>query len=440
MREYKLGDRVLVLKPKPKHKLDLAWDGPYTIAQKVSNVNYLVTINAEGEQCKLYHVNMLKPYFDRGNLVLLARTSEGNEYNLSGWGKINSGSTVGEVKLAPSLTQEQVTQLKVILMQFQTIFSNLPGKTNLYQHRIDTGEASPIAVPPYRVTGPNAAHIKREVEEMLDLGLIVPSESAWAAPVVLVPKPDNTLRFCVDYRRLNKVTTPDVYPMLRIDELVETIGAANYITTLDLRKGYWQVAMSPADQHKTAIVTKEGLFEFTVLPFGLRNAPSSFQRLIDKMLMGLRDFSLAYLDDIAIFSPNWRDHIRHIATVFQRIKDSGLTVKAAKCQFAMTQVKYLGHVIGGGNIRANWGKVQAITDWPRPSSKKEVRAFLGVVGYYRRHIPSFSTVAAPLCECLKKKNSDPIIWSPECQEAFNKLKRVLTTEPILKLIWARRNR
>lgn len=191
-----------------------------------------------------------------------------------------------------------------------------------------------------------------------------------------------TLSFWVDYRKLNKVTTPDVYPMTRIDELLEIIGPANYITTLDLTKGSWQVATSPADQHKTAFATKEGLFEFTVLPFGLRNVPSSFQRLSAKMLIVLKDFSLAYLDDIAIFSPMWRDHMRHITIASQRLKDSGQTVKAAKFQFAMTQVKYLGHVVGAGNIKGNWGKAQAITDWPRPSSKKEVRAFLGVVDIY----------------------------------------------------------
>ncbi|CAM4708791.1 unnamed protein product [Caretta caretta] len=177
---------------------------------------------------------------------------------------------------------------------------------------------------------------------MLQMGVIRPSGSAWASPVVLVPKPDGEIRFCVDYRKLNAVTRPDNYPMPRTDELLEKLGRAQFISTLDLTKGYWQVPLDESAKERSAFTTHLGLYESNVLPFGLRNAPATFQRLVDGLLAGLGEYAVAYLDDVAIFSDSWADHLEHLQKVLERIREAGLTVKAKKCQIGLNRVTNLG--------------------------------------------------------------------------------------------------
>ncbi|CAM5075851.1 unnamed protein product [Natator depressus] len=215
---------------------------------------------------------------------------------------------------------------------------------------------------------------------MLQMGVISSSGSAWASPVVLVPKPDREIRFCVDYHKLN-VTRPDNYPMPRTDELLEKLGRAQFISTLDLTKGYWQVPLDESAKERSVFTSHLGLYEFNVLPFGLRNAPATFQRLVDGLLAGLGEYAVAYLDDVAIFLDSWADHLEHLQKVLERIREAGLTVKAKKCQIGLNRVTYLGHQVGQGTISPLQGKVDAIQKWPVPKSKKQVQSFLGLVGY-----------------------------------------------------------
>ncbi|CAM4454914.1 unnamed protein product [Lepidochelys kempii] len=199
---------------------------------------------------------------------------------------------------------------------------------------------------------------------MLQMGVIRPSESAWASPVVLVPKPDGEIRFCVDYRKLNAVTRPDNYPMPRTDELLEKLGRAQFISTLDLTKGYWQVPLDESAKERSAFITHLGLYEFNVLPFGLRNAPATFQRLVDGLLAGLGEYAVAYLDDVAIFSDSWADHLEHLQKVLERIREAGLTVKAKKCQIGLNRVTYLGHQVGKSCVTCQIHDKTAVTCTP----------------------------------------------------------------------------
>ncbi|CAM4652378.1 unnamed protein product [Caretta caretta] len=195
---------------------------------------------------------------------------------------------------------------------------------------------------------------------MLQMGVIHPSGSAWASPVVLVPKPDGELCFCVDYHKLNAVTRPDNYPMPRTDELLEKLGWAQFSSTLDLTKGYWQVQLDESAKERSAFITHVGLYEFNVLPFGLRNAPATFQKLVDGLLAGLGEHAVTYLDDVAIFLDSWTEHLEHLQKVFERIREGGLTVKAKKCQIGLNRVTYLGHQVGPGTINPLQAKVDAI--------------------------------------------------------------------------------
>ncbi|KYO38141.1 nectin-3 isoform B [Alligator mississippiensis] len=256
--------------------------------------------------------------------------------------------------------------------------------------------------------------------------------SLWASPVVLVQKQDGSIRFCIDYRKLNAITTPDAYRMPRMDTLLDRLGPAKVISTLDLSKGFWQLALDPDAIAESAFTTPVELYEFTVLPFSMHNSPASFQRLINNLLQGCEQFAMAYIDDIAIFSQDFESHLIHLTTMLGKIKQAGLTVKAKKCQWALSEVVYLGHRVGGGHIAPLWDKIKAIRDWLPPQTKKQVRAFLGLAGYYRRFVPGFRATAAPLHELTEKGSPDPVVWKQGCQEAFDTLKAALIKQPILK--------
>ncbi|CAM4722355.1 unnamed protein product [Lepidochelys kempii] len=339
---------------------------------------------------------------------------------------------VEEVNLSMTLGRMQRQQIQELCTSCAPTFSATPGLTERAYHSIDTGNAHPIRVQPYRVSPQAKTAIEREIQDMLQMGVIRPSESAWASPVVLVPKPDGEIRFCVDYRKLNAVTRPDNYPMPRTDELLEKLGRAQFISTLDLTKGYWQVPLDESAKERSAFITHLGLYEFNVLPFGLRNAPATFQRLVDGLLAGLGEYAVAYLDDVAIFSDSWADHLEHLQKVLERIREAGLTVKAKKCQIGLNRVTYLGHQVGQGTISPLQAKVDAIQKWPVPKSKKQVQSFLGLAGYYRRFVPHYSQIAAPLTDLTKKKQPNAVQWTGKCQKAFNKLKATLMSDPVLR--------
>ena len=251
--------------------------------------------------------------------------------------------------------------------------------------------------------------------------MITPSNSPWASPVVLVRKKDGSLRFCIDYRSLNLATKSDTFPLPRIDDLLDQLGNAKYFSTLDLAVGYWQVQMHPDLGEKTAFVTHQELYEFTVMPFGLKNAPAVFQWFMNKVFMGLnpengRDFVAVYLDDVIIFSDTFEDHLAHLKQVLQCFSAAGLKLKPSKCHFICQTVEYLGHTITPKGISPNNSRVVAIQNFPFPTSVKEVRQLVGLASYYRRFINGFARIAQPLHQ-LTQKNAH-FNWSSDCQQSF----------------------
>uniref|UniRef100_A0A803TGK0 Gypsy retrotransposon integrase-like protein 1 n=1 Tax=Anolis carolinensis TaxID=28377 RepID=A0A803TGK0_ANOCA len=430
-RDFNVGDEVLFLTPNKNNKLQIDWTGPWRIVRKQNHVNCDILDERLGIE-KRVHVNRIKPYVNRSANVYCI-VSEEDTGPFSFWeGNREIHRNLDKVTINSDLSPSQQREVKGILAKYKVMFSDLPGRVQGVQHKICTGDAAPIASPPYRVTGKISECIEQEVREMLDLDIIVPSNSPWASPIVLVKKPDKTVRFCIDYRRLNKITQNDMYPMPRLDDLLERIGKAKFISSIDLTKGFWQVPMAPEDQSKTAFRTQGGLYEFVVLPFGLKNSPATFQRLVDKVLYGLGEFCLAYMDDIGIYSDCWEDHLKHLDCVLGRLLEAGLTIKASKCKLGNHTSKYLGHIIGGGCIRPDPTKVKDIHQWPILKTKKQIRSFLGLAGYYRKFIPSFSNLAAPLSDLTKKKHPNQVIWSSKCQESMDNLKRALTSDSVLK--------
>ena len=324
-------------------------------------------------------------------------------------------------------------ELATLLHQHQDVFAKHRtdlGTCSVLKHRIDTNGAAPIQQALRR--NPRAFEQEEEkyLKEQLDAGVLVPSSSAWASPVVLVRKKDGTVRWCCDFRKLNDLTVKDAYPLPRIDMCLEALGSACFFSTMDLQHGYWQLAVDEADQHKTAIITKYGLFEYAKLPMGLCNSPSSFQRCMELILRGLQwKTVLIYLDDIIVFSSTLDDHFEKLREVFQLLQSAGLKLKPAKCDLLKKEVLFLGHTVGANGIGPNPKLLAAVKEWKEPTTVKQIQQFLGLCNYYRRFVYQFSEIAAPLTRLTEKKTD--FHWDLECQVAFDGLKEALCEAPIL---------
>ena len=335
-------------------------------------------------------------------------------------------------RCAKELTLVQKKEFREILSNHQDVFSKSGelGRTSVVYHDIETGSARPIRQPARRLPHHQRAEAQKQIEEMLEKGVISPSNSPWANPVVLVKKKDGSTRFCVDYRKLNDLTYKDAYPLPRIDDSLDTLCGSKWFSSLDLASGYWQVEVNPNDKCKTACTTGTGLYEFNVMPFGLCNAPSTFERLMERVLSGLHwQTCLVYIDDILIFAPSFEEHSKRLSEVFNRLSSAGLKLKPKKCHLYQKEVLYLGHVVSSKGVTTDPEKTRKILDWPTPSNLKEVRSFLGLCSYYRRFVKNFAHIATPLHKLTHKDVQ--FKWTVECDNAFKELKNILTSADVL---------
>ena len=330
------------------------------------------------------------------------------------------------------LSPIQQQQLKDLFKEFSDIISQGEdglGCTPLLQHTIET--KGPTLRQPYRRQNPA---VRREemvqVQQMMTSGVIRPSNSPWASPVVMVKKKDSSLCFCVDFRQLNATTIKDAHPLPRIDDLLDALHGARWFSTLDLKSGYWQVPIMQRDKEKTAFRTSGGkLFEFNQVLFGLCNAPATFSRLMDRVLSGLHwETCLFYLDDIIVFAATWEEHLDSLHQVFERLRHAKLKLGAEKCTVAAKEVSYLGHRVTEEGPLPDPSLLIAIWEIQPPKNATEVRSFLGLACYYRRYVKNFAAIAGPLHALTRK---DAVFhWSSECQDSFDRFKTLLTTSPI----------
>ena len=328
------------------------------------------------------------------------------------------------------------SDLKQLLSRYNGVFpADLPA--GLPPDR-DVRHAIPLqagSVPPtrriYRLSAPERAEMERQIRDLLDKGWIRPSSSPYGSPILFVKKKDGGMRMCVDFRMLNKQTVRNNYPLPRIDDLLDRLEGASIFSCLDMQQAYHQVKLSEQDTAKTAFTTPQGLFEYLVLPFGLTNAPATFQALINDVLGECRDFCMAYLDDILVFSKTPEEHLQHLERILSTLQTHKLYAKLSKCHFALSSVKFLGHVISAEGISPDPDKVKVVQDWPTPKDVADLRSFVGLASYFRKFIPDFASITACLTRLFRKGAAWS--WTLACQHAFDTVKTLLTTAPVLKL-------
>ena len=344
-----------------------------------------------------------------------------------------STETKSEFDIDPNLKEEEAFELHKLLNDYNSVFASKKkiNVTSNVKHRIIVDkDTQPIHQAPYRVSPAQREIIQKQVTEMVEDGIIQPSDSPWASPIILVRKKNGAWRFCIDFRKLNSVTKKDVYPLPRIDDTLDLLSGSSYFSTLDLAQAFWQIELAPEDREKTAFITGEGLYEFRRMPFGLVNAPATMQRLINSVLKSERwKICLTYLDDIIVFSKTFSEQVERLETVLKALQKANLQLQKTKCKFAYKEVVFLGHLISEKGISPDPAKTDTIEKFPPPKNIKQVRSFLGLASYYRRFIKNFSSIAHPLNELLKKDNA--FCWTEKCQKAFQELKEKLITPPIL---------
>lgn len=355
---------------------------------------------------------------------------------------INSTGEISMLQLIPqgaSLTTGNINNsdpsLSKLLHTYESVFvapTTLPPSRPRFDHQIPLKDGTnPINLRPYRYPVLQKNIIEEMVQELLDQGVIRPSNSPFAAPIVLVKKKDGGWRMCIDYRNLNNATIKDKFPIPIIEELQDELKGTKFFSKIDLKSGYHQIKMHPSDIYKTAFKTHFGHYEYLVMPFGLTNAPSTFQALMNHIFKPLlRKCVLVFFDDILIYSPSWDDHLLHVQEVLQLMSSNSLHANLKKCSFGTTQIHYLGHIISEKGVETEPDKVNAIVQWPTPRTLKQLRGFLGLTGYYRRFIKDNGKICKPMTQLLRK---DAFQWTQEATIAFNTLKQVMVSPPVLAL-------
>ncbi|XP_019264304.1 PREDICTED: uncharacterized protein LOC109241930 [Nicotiana attenuata] len=353
----------------------------------------------------------------------------------------NNGGQLFMLRVLPreeAQTEDSInipSQMQPLIEEYHQLFTDpkgLPPSRGPFDHKIPLqAGCNPVNLRPYRYSSSQKDIIERLVQDMLDQGIVQPSSSPYASPVVLVGKKDGSWRLCVDYRGLNKATIKDKFPIPIIEELLDELGGSQVYSKIDLRSGYHQIRMTTEDIAKTAFRTHSGHYEYLVMPFGLTNAPSCFQSLMNNVFKEhLRKFILAFFDDILVFSRNMHEHLVHLRITFELLVKHHLFARKSICSFGASRIEYLGHIISAEGVATDPKKIAAVQSWPSPKNVRELRGFLGLAGYYRRFIKHYGVISRPLIELLKK---DGFQWSNKAEVAFNNLKTALTSAPVLAL-------
>ena len=336
-----------------------------------------------------------------------------------------------DVHYDEKLSESQAREIQTVFSDVTEMLTADPGSykgSEMCEVRLTTD--IPIRLKQYPLPFSSKEVIVKEVQSMLDLGVIEASTSPYSSPIVLVTKPDGSVRFCQDFRALNRVTVFDAEPIPDMEELFTRLSDKQYLTKIDLSKGYWQLLLKPEDRPKTAFQTPIGLFQWVRMPFGLVSAPAAFARMMRAVLA---ESAINFFDDILVASCSWEAHLKDVRAVLTKLQEAGLTAKPSKIYAGFQKLEFLGHMVGRGGLQPVEKKVQKILSITTPKTKRRVRALLGLVGYYRRYVPNFASLTAPISDLLAGKPRRQILWSEACAEALRKIQNILSSFPVLLL-------
>ncbi|GFO34008.1 Zinc finger protein [Plakobranchus ocellatus] len=451
-RKFSVGEKVLVLLPTDSNKLLIQWKGPFDIVATVGINDY--RINMGGKE-KTFRANLLKGYITRDQDASQATTDkrpptsssaipaasvtviedlEGEHFNdcdcealpeLGWWG---SEETVNDLKYGNELTLDQRKQLEEVAVTYSSIFSDRPGTALTEALCIELTSSIFVRQRPYPVPYAMRQTLRDELREMEDLGVIRKSSSPYASPVVVVKTKDGTNRVCIDYRRLNKLTIFDPQPMTPPADIFQDMEKGQCFSKIDLSKGYWQIPVRKEDIPKTAFVTMDCHYEF----LRMMNSGATLTRAVKKLLCGM-DNVVDYMDDLLIHTETWEAHVKTLKELFKRHQEANFTARPVRCLLGSRTVDSLGHSLGRGAIGLQDKNVEKVRNAPRPKRKREVRAFLGLVGNYKEFVPNFAAVSAPLPDLVRKGQPNVVNWGDSQERAFNSLKVAVTSKSVLQL-------
>ena len=433
-RVLKTDDEVLVMLPTDSNKLLMKWRGPYTIKEKLGENNYLVAMDGRD---KVFHINMLKQYFrpevpDIAISVAAITFEDDEAEEITAPEQPTKKETFEDVNINPNLPEEKITQLKDLIEEFQDIFSSIPGRTNLGEHRIDLTDDTPVRCKSYPVPYALYDDMEKEIRGMLEMGIIEPSDSPYNSPIVIVKKKDGTMRYCQDMRQLNKITRFDCESIPDIDAIYTKCAKDKYFSKIDFCKGYWQIPMEEESKKFTAFQTPFGHYQYLMMPFGLMNSGQTYSRVARRLLRGLKNVD-NFIDDVLTHTMDWLEHLSSLRALFESIRDSSMRIRPTKCYFGYEEVGFTGHDLAAGELRTQCDKTEKIKKAEPPTTKKQLRSFLGLAGFYRRFIPKFAEKAKPLTDLTGKGQPEKVQWQAAQQAAFDVLREELCSEPILRL-------
>ena len=431
-RSYKPGDLVYTRIPGCRANLQASWEGPFQVVKSIPPLNYEIQ-DPQNTWSRVTHLNNLKTYKPllETQPVQVHAASLVAEENVELSKVVDKGpSLVG----GPCVGYSQ-GEMDQLLEDYIDVFSSKPGEAQVEQFSIKLEkDALPSSRPPYQVPIHLREEVGLEIDKLLDLNIIEPSNSVdWCAPIVPVRKPDKSIRLCVDYRELNKVTPLDRHVIPTLPSILDKVGHAKVLSKIDLTSGFHQIQVEPGSRDYTTFLSPKGKFRFVRMPFGLKNAPSQFQRCIEKVLQPVTDCAAVYIDDIVVFSDDWPSHLEHLNRVFDCFKHAKLTAKPSKCSFGKTKLQYLGHIIGSGQVAVPEHRVTALAQYEKPKSKKTLRSFLGCVSYYRKFINNYSDMSALLTPATSVSAPKVVVWTDAMDKAFEMLKVSLSNNVILTI-------
>lgn len=452
-RVFEPDDEVLLLLPEKRNKLQVAWQGPYKVLERVGQCDYRISV---GGKPKLYHANLLKTYIRRESVGAAALVMEEDEETDGEEDaelpdestqvveckpeigitlpSLKASETVDDLHIASTLTPDQKADVDRLAQSHSRIFTDVPLICKIGECEILLDTAKPIRRKQYPLPHSQSDVVQEEIDSMLELGVIERASSPYSSPILLVKKKDGTMRFCVDFRELNKHVQFDAEPMPDVDSMFAKLTHARFFSKLDLTKGYWQISMKDSDKCKTAFQAPSGQYQFCTMPFGLKTAGAVFSRTMRQILNPLKLSCVHnFMDDMLIATRSWGEQVAALQAVLNRLDGVNMAARPKKCFLGFQQIGFLGHQVGNGKIWPEEDKVERLKDAPQPETKRQLRAFLGLAGYYRRFIPNYAAVALPLTDKTKKKSPDKIPWDEPCQRAFETLKARLSSFPVVVL-------